>query len=251
MQFWQARRAGRQWLEWRDRPDMEWSRFGERTVVLLTILWLALQVTAKITPDPAPKMESLTTNDLLMHFVVSSGMTLMLVAIMLSSQRPAVEFGLNLKSLRDQVRDGFNGFFLAVLPMAVTIVLTASLSLRTEETQNPLLRLLTETGNPIDVVLVGLLAVVVAPLSEEMMFRVILQGWLTTVVRPGLAILIVVALFAAIHGLADGLALLPLATVLGYLFYRRHSYVSVVVIHFLFNATMLVLQLLTQTKKIP
>ena len=43
---------------------------------------------------------------------------------------------------------------------------------------------------------------------------------------------------------AEPATLLPLALLLGYVFDRRHSYVSVVMIHALFNATMLVFQLL-------
>jgi membrane protease YdiL (CAAX protease family) len=41
------------------------------------------------------------------------------------------------------------------------------------------------------------------------------------------------------------LPLLPLALVLGYVYDRRHSYLAVVVLHALFNLTMLAAQLLT------
>jgi hypothetical protein len=59
------------------------------------------------------------------------------------------------------------------------------------------------------------------------------------------AIPFVAIVFAAVHGPVDGIALLPLALILGYSFDRRQSYLTVVVIHGLFNATMLALAMLS------
>ncbi len=106
----------------------------------------------------------------------------------------------------------------------------ATAPFRNRENRNSLLTLLPRVriwGHCGDL----LCAVILAPLYEELLFRVVLQGWLTSVVDPRYAIPIVALIFGAIHGLPDGIALLPLAGVLGYVFYRRHSYVSVLVIH--------------------
>ncbi len=43
-------------------------------------------------------------------------------------------------------------------------------------------------------------------------------------------------LFSFAHGFPDSLALLPLAAALGYTYVRRQSYVTVMLIHFFFNA---------------
>jgi membrane protease YdiL (CAAX protease family) len=88
------------------------------------------------------------------------------------------------------------------------------------------------------------IAVVAAPLTEELMFRVILQGALSRLVPPRVAIPLVAWCFCSVHGLVDGLALIPLALILGIVFHRTHNYLTVVVIHALFNATMIALQLL-------
>jgi membrane protease YdiL (CAAX protease family) len=48
-------------------------------------------------------------------------------------------------------------------------------------------------------------------------------------------------LFAFAHGFPDSLALLPLAFALGYTYLRRRSYITVMMVHFLFNAFNMVL----------
>lgn len=244
IQWWRGQQTQQPRIAWQDGTRSDWTRFGEQTTVVLSAMWFVLMVVSKLLPQASTQQVTLNTTGLISHVILSGGITLMLAAVMLSSRRPPVEFGLRWIPIRPQIRDGVYGFLLSVLPMIGTVLLTAPL--RTRDTQNPLLTFMSDTGSPLDIVLICLLAVVIAPLSEELMFRVILQGWLSTVVRPALAVPIVVAAFAAIHGLTDGIALVPLAAVLGYVFYRRHSYVSVVVIHALFNATMLILQILTQ-----
>ena len=127
--------------------------------------------------------------------------------------------------------------------MACTTILTTPL--RNHETQNVLLRLLSESLGLDVLAAILFLAVVVAPLSEELIFRVLLQGALGSVMPARVAIPFVAIVFAAVHGPVDGIALLPLALILGYSFDRRQSYLTVVVIHGLFNATMLALAMLS------
>jgi membrane protease YdiL (CAAX protease family) len=86
---------------------------------------------------------------------------------------------------------------------------------------------------------------IVAPLSEELLFRAVLQGWVRERCGAAWAIPLVAVLFAAIHGWRDGLALLPLALILGVLYERRRSYLAVVVAHGLFNSVMFGLAWLT------
>lgn len=229
-------------MERSEIPRATWNRFSEQLSVALVMTWIALLMIEKFMATKPAHSNEIKTEGLLLSFVVGVCMTLFLPAVLLSSHRAASEFGIRLSSLRNQIRDGVQGFLLSIAPMALMMV--ATFSLRTFNNQNPLLRLLTESPNFANVTLVCLLAVVIAPLSEEMLFRVILQGWLSSVLRPAIAIPIVVVAFAAIHGFPDAITLIPLAIVLGCVFHQGHSYVAVVVIHFLFNATMLILQLL-------
>lgn len=236
-----SQRISRRWMEWCDEPRSNWSLFNERLVVVLVLGWLCLMVTLKLTRDDEPV--PLKTGNLIAQLVLSGGIAVMLLAILLTADRPASEYGLATQPFYLRIRDGIRGYLLSLLPMAAMMLIT--LPMRTPDKQNPLLRLLIDNSSLTDITLICILAVIIAPACEELMFRVILQGWLTGIAGPAMAIPIVVVVFAAIHGLADGIALIPLAAVLGYVFHRRHSYLSVVVIHALFNGTMVVLQVLT------
>ncbi len=154
------------------------------------------------------------------------------------------DFGVSSHAINGQLKDGVWGFGASVAPVA--IVLASTYWLRTDETQHTLLKLLAADSSVSTVLIVVLSAVVAAPLIEELIFRVVIQGWLQTKLHPVAAIGITSVLFAAVHGFPDSLALLPLAAILGVLYYRRFSYVAVVVAHMLFNATNVILALLIE-----
>lgn len=244
-----ARQSQQSWPSWCEEPRAVWSSFVELLVVGLALMLLSLHLAPlfdKLASEdlaPPPAAPSLTAWKLAAHLLTSGGLTAVLLTMLVSGEAPA-RFGFKLQSLAEQVRDGVTGYMLALAPTATLMILTASV--RNPENQNSLLTLLASSQDIPTVVLICLAAVVIAPLYEELLFRVILQGWLSTNFRPMVAIPTTAILFAAIHGVIDGVALIPLALILGYVFHRRHSYVSVIVIHGLFNATMLTLAILTR-----
>ncbi len=146
-----------------------------------------------------------------------------------------------------QVRDGFLGFIASLVPAFSVIWLT--LRHRSAETTHPYLRLLEERGFGTEFAGIVIVAVIVAPLLEELMFRVILQSWLVRWVGVTPAIIGTAMIFAAVHGFPDSLALLPLALILGVVYHRRRSFASIVIIHALFNALNLGLTLFTNYVK--
>ncbi|MEK6257965.1 MAG: CPBP family intramembrane glutamic endopeptidase [Planctomycetota bacterium] len=241
---WRRYRQQEPWLDRCEEPRAAWAHLPERLALLLACLWLGLHLASKFIVASNGKSPELSNAGLIQVAVISGGTTLLLVALLVGNSRlSAGDFGLKWQPLASQLRDGWFGFKLAILPMAVTMALTTPL--RTHDMQNPLLRLLADDPEYVTLALIVFIAAVIAPLSEELIFRVILQGSLTTVMPARLVIPIVAVAFSAVHGPVDGLALLPLALVLGSIFHRRHSYLAVVVIHGLFNATMLALALLT------
>jgi membrane protease YdiL (CAAX protease family) len=135
-----------------------------------------------------------------------------------------------------QLRDGWRGFVAVALPM--TIALMASQPLHNENSQHALLRLIRATGDPWDIGSVLLAAAVMAPLTEELLFRVTLQNWLAETLTPLHATLYTAALFAAVHGYRDALGIFVLAIVLGVVYQARRSYLAVVALHAIFNAYM-------------
>jgi len=94
---------------------------------------------------------------------------------------------------------------------------------------------------------VVLAAAVLAPLFEELLYRVFLQGTWSAHSPPWLTIPVTALLFCAVHmrrGQPDGIPLLPLALGLGLLYHQRRSYLGVVTAHALFNGISITLALL-------
>ena len=147
--------------------------------------------------------------------------------------RSAREFGITLANWRQQVMVGLETAHASFLPVIVVMVTTVLL--RQPGEKNALLVLLGQDRSLATLAWVLLAAVVLAPLVEELLFRVILMGWLKTKTTSAHAIGISSLAFAFIHGPLDGAALLPLALLLGSLYDRQQRFLSVVVAHGFFN----------------
>lgn len=137
----------------------------------------------------------------------------------------------------------------AILPTAFMLLVT--FPLRSRETQHTLLRLLADSPDPLIIAGLGVTAVIVAPLSEELLFRVTLQGWWQRRIGSSWSVSLVAVVFAMVHGYRDGLALIPLALMLGYVYDRQRDYLAVVIAHGLFNTGNLVLALLAMQAQAP
>ena len=147
--------------------------------------------------------------------------------------RSARDFGITLANLRQQVMVGLETAHASFLP--VLMLMMATMLLRQPGEKNALLVLLDQDRSLTTLAWVVLAAVVLAPLVEELLFRVILLGWLKTKTTSAHAIGISSLAFAFIHGPLDGAALLPLALLLGSLYDRQQRFLSVVVAHSFFN----------------
>ena len=130
-------------------------------------------------------------------------------------------------------------FLVAYLP--TTAIRIFILSLLPDAPSHPFLKIL-EDGVEWDIVaLIFMMAVIVAPLVEELLFRVTLLGGLQQ--RRGFMFGWIASsvLFGLAHGFPDCIALLPLAFAMGYVYSQRSSYRTVVLVHFLFNAFNMIL----------
>ncbi len=149
-------------------------------------------------------------------------------------------------------RSGLETFLMA-LPI-VTVVNLAWVWLLTKvgapvENQD-LVRLFRETDAVGLVVLLTFLAVVVAPLAEELLFRATLFRYLRTRIARPLALLLPGTIFAALHvnwhtldGLASFAPLVTLAVVFSLAYERSGLIATSVIAHALFNANTLLLLL--------
>ncbi len=244
-QLFKRQSVQKSFLTLNEEPRARWNSIPELLVVFIAVFMLSLILTQWFFKTASDEQPSLSLNSLVKHILFNVSLSLILAFALVSNERPWSGIGIRIDRVLEQLRLGIYGFFAAVLPM--TISMFATLPFRSAENQHSLLKQLMESPDVATVSVIAVTAVVAAPLFEELMYRVILQGWLSTIFPASLAIPLVAVLFAAVHGWRDGLALMPLALILGYVFHRQHSYLSVVVIHALFNATMLTLQLLTPT----
>lgn len=212
----------------------------------ITAAWLAMTAAGAILANSQPDRPPATAGDVAANAAIGAGLIAFLLMLLHATEaRGLVPFGISLHQWPRQLALGLFGLLLAIGP--VTVSLAATAAWRSQETQHSFLQLLASQP-PLEVLLLMLFTVcVIAPLSEELLFRVILQGWLRSRLARWPAILLTAALFALIHGWRDSLPLLPLALILGWLFDRHHSYLAVVATHSLFNGVMLTLALLTRS----
>jgi membrane protease YdiL (CAAX protease family) len=89
-------------------------------------------------------------------------------------------------------------------------------------------------------------AVIIAPLLEELVFRVVWQTHLERFCSPVWTIGWSSLLFVGMHHFRDAVALVPFALILGAAYVRRRRYLEVVVAHAAFNAWYLSLALLPE-----
>ncbi len=99
-----------------------------------------------------------------------------------------------------------------------------------------LVRLFADTGDLSSLIVLVLLAVVVAPLTEELAFRVGLFRWLLGRVPRGVALILPSLIFAALHGYLSVFGPLVLLAVILSLAYEHYGHPAVPILaHALFN----------------
>jgi len=146
------------------------------------------------------------------------------------------DFGWNPATWRGDLAVGVAAFFASLIPVLLVNLGVERLGLRGEGVKHEFLKILDADSGRMIVIWIALSVVVLAPLAEELTYRVLLQGWCQSQISPWQAILFSSVIFSLVHGLPDCFPLFPLALILGYVYYRRRSILSVVVIHALFNA---------------
>lgn len=131
-------------------------------------------------------------------------------------------------------------FAVALMPTMLLRVLVVTLYMNAFDTeeipQHPFLQLMEHSSGAEILLLIAFLAVVMAPLTEELLYRVVILGGMAQAGFVRLGMTASVVLFCLAHGFPDCIALVPLALLLGYTYLQRRSYVTVVMVHFLFNA---------------
>lgn len=230
--------------------ERESQRVVPRFVAFLAVGWILLQLATHILHvlRPAPVSQefdagAVEANLLSISIYQASQWVILLTALTAGFRVSPEEWGMHERRFPQQLKWGLAAVTAAWAP--VFLVMLVTFPLRTVEAQHPLLRLLQEAPTPRNVVGVVLAAVILAPMVEELLYRVILQSWLMQHVSPVWAIAASSTIFGLVHGFPDSLAIVPLGAILGTTYYLRRSYWSIVLAHALFNAVNIALTALT------
>jgi len=228
--------------------------------IVLAVLWLTLQLVQQFTTPAAapdgpvnnttPQPEAL----MLVTIVIPAAVSALLLALWnFSKKGTPLAAVLRPRSISHAFRNGAEIFVLALPP---TMLLGfVSLLWKTEENQHLLLQIIQENPDPVLLTIIVVAAVVVAPMFEELLFRVLLlngslqffqRAGLSTKANEHLSALIVSVLFCIGHGLYDALQLMPLSLFLAWCMLRTQSYWSVVAAHGIFNGSMLLMSIFVQ-----
>lgn len=221
----------------RETPSVEWNPVA----VGLALLFIALGWRSVMQPA---HVEQAAASVGAMLFVCLFNVSLFLILLPLLAVTRIErlrDFGFDLADWRQQVRLGLETGAASLLP--VFLMLQATYFLRSEADQHVMLRALQDDPGLEVLGAVLLAAVISAPLLEELLFRVILLGWLKSRFDSRLAIGVSAIAFAGVHGPKDGIALLPLAVMLGWLYDRQMRFVPVFTAHAFFNLWNIVLAL--------
>lgn len=202
--------------------------------LLLAIGWTVVVLLLKLAAEGGAPLRDPTPSRLMMGMLLELGVQL-LVFIVLFAAVVSGPAGAPWRTgtLRRELRLGLGGFLAAVGPVLTILILMRSF--RTDDAEHPFLRILRQADSSPLIALIILSAGIVAPLSEELTYRVTLQGGTEPYVGRGVALLGSAVLFSMVHGFPDMVALLPLALILGWIYQRTRSYVAVVTAHAVFN----------------
>ncbi len=206
---------------------------------------LAILITRKALPD-LPGWQSAFVDNLVLCIGAIVTMAVIIFFARVSFARRLKGFGLNAKTI---VKDFFAGAvnLFAVWPIVMAmIILTTSLGkLMWEQDfqmqQHEELKLITAHPQLPLRILIIVLAVVIVPVFEEMLFRGLFQSMLRGAVKNAwTAIILISALFALLHPLTHWPALFALSMCLGYAYEKSGSLLRPIFIHSLFNGIMII-----------
>jgi membrane protease YdiL (CAAX protease family) len=217
--------------------------------ISLALAWILIQCITLFSPeDHAKTVDKLNEEKALVLLAFNLAVqviTACLLTISLSclGRQGLTRFGIDRRNESESIKIGLWGYFAAVTPVIIANV--AISPLRTDDNQHVFLQILNAQQSIPLVALMAASAVIMAPIEEELLYRVIFQGTLQRHLPPVASILISSIVFSAVHGFPDAIGLFPLALVLGYLYWRTGSYLTIVTTHAVFNGVTVILTILS------
>jgi membrane protease YdiL (CAAX protease family) len=164
------------------RRNVPWRFFEVALVIGFVLVSTIAGAATSQEPEVPPTPESFSRNMVAssaIYLVIAGGVALFLLVIRRANAR---DLGWNMKLPDDLLYGGF-GFVSAALPVYLLQILLVQVFEKVRQ-QHPLLEMLREERRIDLLVMAVFAAVVVAPLVEEFLFRVLLQGWLEKIIAP-------------------------------------------------------------------
>jgi membrane protease YdiL (CAAX protease family) len=224
-------------------------RWNIADVFFLFVLWPILELGALRLAIPRAELLSGAFSAASLAAVTSAHALWVVVALVYLEARTGVRargFGFDTSQLGRDIRLGALAF-LAAAPVVYGIQLLVSQFW--EPLEHPLAKLIMQKPDTLLLALAAVSAMAVAPLSEEFLFRVVLQGWLERPMRRlrrrgrfwalssrVFPIITSAGLFALMHQGADRIALFVLALFLGYLYRQTGRIYPSLVLHACVNS---------------
>ncbi|MAT14102.1 MAG: hypothetical protein CMJ46_02400 [Planctomyces sp.] len=215
-------------------------------ILSLMVVWQLISLD-RSTTDSAD--QSLTSQQLLVYTIVQASLqTLLMFGVMVFATKMGRirwrDCGFRSDQIQEQVTAGMLGFAMAMPIVFLFIMLTAVF--RTPDNAHQFIQMMAKSPSVLNYLMIGFSVIILAPLAEELLFRVCMQG-LFQQRNPLLAIMVTSLVFALVHGFPDSISLVPLALILGTVYYYYNSYIACVVLHAAFNGFMFLLSLLDPT----
>lgn len=200
-------------------------------------------------PENSVDKADLLIAKLLSGQLAQIGTVLLLLCIETRNKLRRVDLGLEPLRWLENARIGALAFLASLLPVYLVNVVVYLLGWHSPETEHQILGILQGKHSPFALVGAIMSAIVMAPLTEELMYRVVLQGGLERWLPKDSALWLTAIVFAGVHSLSgrpDALPLFPLALIMGYVYRQTHSFVAVFTLHALFNALSVAMKLLAR-----
>ncbi len=205
--------------------------------------------------SPPPDLETASTGELMQPLFFSAlgfhGVGLLLVILYMQWHDASwlTAFGSSAKRMPRSLLRGIVGYF-AVMPFVMTAMLiTAVVCTLVGYRPEPqiVVQILQRTDSPLLLLYLGVVAIAVAPIVEELLFRGVGLSFLGKHVHPVAAILCISVFFAAVHmHLASLLPIFVLAVGLSLAYLYTGDIVVPVIMHAVFNGMSLVAAMLVK-----
>lgn len=203
-------------------------------VALVLMAWFAMQGQAALAENEVRAME-------FHHVVIGAALygaiVLLLLGVMIYRNiSPVAAFGWGALSFRRALGRGLL-YIAAAYPLLILVQGMVHGAAGSEAPPQEVVRFLAESQSARDRVAVLAMAVIVAPLAEELVFRGYFYAVIKKYAGSFVALAVTSLLFAAVHGHAHSIpALFTLAFCLGLAYERTGSLLVAMIMHAVFNA---------------